>query len=229
MLPKVMLLNKLVESGVIAVIRRIPEDQIELVAESLVEGGVTALEVTVDSPGAFTVISKLSKKMRGRALVGAGTVLDGESARLAIQSGAEFIFSPSLHQEVVRTALRYGKIAVPGVMTPTEMITAIEWGADLVKIFPAAGLGVQYIKDIKAPFPHIPVIPTGGINLENVASFVQAGVAAVGIGGNLVDYQAIEESDFERITQTAKQYVTSIQEARQIMKKSEPTIQVTIK
>jgi 2-dehydro-3-deoxyphosphogluconate aldolase/(4S)-4-hydroxy-2-oxoglutarate aldolase len=215
LLPKVILLQKLVESGVIAVIRRIPEKQVDRVAESLIEGGVTALEVTVDSPGALAAISRLSAQWKGRAIIGAGTVIDSESARLAIQSGADFIFSPSLHRDVIRTALRYGKIAVPGVMTPTEMITAIEWGADLVKIFPAAGLGVSYIKDVKAPFPHIPVIPTGGVNLENVASFVKAGVAAVGIGGNLVDRQAIEAGDFQQITRTAKQYVAAIQAARQ--------------
>ncbi|MFC4768060.1 bifunctional 4-hydroxy-2-oxoglutarate aldolase/2-dehydro-3-deoxy-phosphogluconate aldolase [Effusibacillus consociatus] len=214
MLPKVSLLQRLTESGVIAVIRRVPEEAMEQVAESLVAGGVTSLEVTIDSQSAFAVIRKLSARLKNRAVVGAGTVIDGESARLAIESGADFLFSPSLHQDVIRTALRYGKIAVPGVMTPTEMITAIEWGADLVKIFPAEGLGVQYIKDIKAPFPHVPVIPTGGVNLENVASFIEAGVAAVGIGGNLVDRRAIESNDFDKITEIAKQYVEAIRKAR---------------
>lgn len=208
------LLQKLVESGIIAVIRHIPEDKVDKVAESLVVGGITALEVTVDSPGAFETIHRISKQLKGRALVGAGTVIDSESARLAIHHGAEFIFSPSLHEGVIRTALRYGKVAVPGVMTPTEMITAIEWGADLVKLFPAATLGVKYIKDIKAPFPHIPVIPTGGIHLNNIASFFEADVAAVGIGGNLLDRKAIDNSDFNKITHIAEQYVTSVQVAR---------------
>lgn len=214
MLPKVQMLQKLVESGVIAVIRRVPEDKVDQVAESLVEGGVTALEVTVDSPGGFEAISRISAKLKGRAIVGAGTVIDSESARLAIHHGADFIFCPSLHQDVIRTALRYGKISVPGVMTPTEMITAIEWGADLVKIFPAAGLGVQYIKDVKGPFPHVPVIPTGGVNLQNVSDFIRAGVAAVGIGGNLVDRKAIDAGDFAKITDTAKQYVAAIEATR---------------
>lgn len=214
MLPKVTLLQRLTESGVIAVIRRIPNDRIEHVAENLVAGGVTALEVTLDSPGAFDAISKLSNQLKGKAIVGAGTVIDGESARLAILSGANFIFSPSLHHDVIKTALRYGKVAVPGVMTPTEMITALEWGADLVKIFPAAGLGVRYIKDIKAPFPHIPVIPTGGIDLNNVASFIDAGVAAVGIGGNLLDRKAIDAADYSKIRDTAERYVSAIRKAR---------------
>lgn len=218
MLPKVILMEKLVESGIIAVIRRIPEEKIIQVGESLVEGGVTALEITVDAPGAFRSISRLSNLLRGRAIVGAGTVIDSVAARLAIDSGAEFILSPSLHQDVIKTALRYGKIAVPGVMTPTEMITAIEWGADLVKVFPATGLGVQFIRDVKGPFSHIPIIPTGGINLENVASFIEAGVAAVGIGGNLVDRGAIEASDYAKITRAAQEYVAAVKEARGAIK-----------
>jgi 2-dehydro-3-deoxyphosphogluconate aldolase / (4S)-4-hydroxy-2-oxoglutarate aldolase len=214
MLPKVKMLQKLVESGVIAVIRRVPAEKVDQVAEALVEGGVTALEVTVDSQGSFEAISRLSKKLKDRAIVGAGTVIDSESARLAIYHGADFVFCPSLHEDVIRTALRYGKIAVPGVATPTEMITAIEWGADLVKIFPATTLGVKFIKDVKGPFPHIPVIPTGGVDLQNVSDFVRAGVAAVGIGGNLVDRKAIEADDFARITDTAKKYVSAIAATR---------------
>jgi 2-dehydro-3-deoxyphosphogluconate aldolase / (4S)-4-hydroxy-2-oxoglutarate aldolase len=214
MIPKVKLLTKLLEGGVIAVIRQVPGDKMLQVAESLVAGGVTALEVTVDHPDAFAAIRTLSSQLKDQAIVGAGTVLDSESARLAIQQGAEFIFSPSLHQDVIRTALRYGKVAVPGVMTPTEMITAMEWGADMVKIFPASGLGVKYVKDVKGPFPHIPVIPTGGVNLDNVASFVEAGVAAVGVGGNLVNLKLIEEGNFAEISSMARKYVTLVKEAR---------------
>lgn len=214
MFPKLENLQKLVESGVVAVIRKVPLAHMENVAESLLAGGVTALEITVDHPDSFTAIHHLSRQLKNRAIVGAGTVLDSESARFAIQQGAEFVFSPSLHIDVIRTALRYGKIAVPGVMTPTEMIQAMEQGADMVKVFPASGLGVKYIKDVKGPFSHIPVIPTGGVNLENVASFIEAGVAAVGIGGNLVDGKAIQAGDFATITETAKRYVQAIQAAR---------------
>ncbi|HJV44885.1 MAG TPA: bifunctional 4-hydroxy-2-oxoglutarate aldolase/2-dehydro-3-deoxy-phosphogluconate aldolase [Bacillota bacterium] len=211
---KLNLLNRLVENGVIAVIRRVPLESAIQVAQSLIEGGVNALEITVDHPSAYEAIQRVSTQFGDRAIIGAGTVLDSESAKLAIQSGAEFVFSPSLHPDVIRTALRYGKIAVPGVMTPTEMIQALELGADLVKLFPASGLGVKFIKDIRGPFPHVPIIPTGGVNLENVASFIEAGVAAVGIGGNLVNLQAINKGDFASITATAKQYVQSIKEAR---------------
>jgi 2-dehydro-3-deoxyphosphogluconate aldolase/(4S)-4-hydroxy-2-oxoglutarate aldolase len=214
MLPKVVKLMRMVESGVIAIMRQVPEEKAERLAECLVEGGVTALEVTVQSPDALRTIESLAKKLEGRAVVGAGTVIDGETARLAINSGAEFLYSPSLHQDVIRTALRYGKIAVPGVMTPTEMITAIEWGADLVKVFPAASLGASFLKDVSGPFPHIPVIPTGGINLENVTSFIRAGAVAVGVGSSLVDRSRMERGAFDEITAVAAQYVAAIQQAR---------------
>ncbi|MFY0544090.1 bifunctional 4-hydroxy-2-oxoglutarate aldolase/2-dehydro-3-deoxy-phosphogluconate aldolase [Brevibacillus sp. H7] len=214
MLPKVAMLQKIVEGGVIAILRQVPQEQAERLADSLVEGGVTALEVTVQTPEAFSMIQTLAKRLQGRAVVGAGTVIDGETARLAINSGADFLFSPSLHQDVIRTALRYGKIAMPGVMTPTEMITAMEWGADLVKVFPAATLGVSYIKDVKGPFPHIPLVPVGGIHLENVASFIRAGAVAVGVGSNLVNRQLMERGAYDEITRIAEQYVQAIKAAR---------------
>jgi len=208
-------LQRLLASGIIAVIRRVPEEAVEEVAQSLINGGVSALEITVDSPSAFSIISKLSQKFKDTAIVGAGTVLDGESARKAIESGAEFLLSPILRKDVIVTASRYGKISVPGVMTPTEIITAIEWGADLVKIFPASTIGVQFIKDIKNVFPHIGLIPTGGVNLENVSLFIKAGASAVGVGGNLVDGNAIKTSNFAKIEQTARAYIDAVAKARQ--------------
>ncbi|UZJ79500.1 bifunctional 4-hydroxy-2-oxoglutarate aldolase/2-dehydro-3-deoxy-phosphogluconate aldolase [Fictibacillus sp. KU28468] len=221
MLPKVKLLQELTESGIIAVIRRMPRGQIIPIAESLVDGGVSAIEVTVDSPDAFLVIEELSDQLKGRAIVGAGTVIDSESARLAIQSGAEFLFSPSLHEEVIRMALRYGKVVMPGVMTPSEMIQAIEWGADMVKLFPASVLGAQYVKDVKAPFPHVPVVPTGGIHLDNAASYIEAGAAAVGAGGSLVHAEAVQTKDYTRIQRTAEQFVSIVNGARQSLSLSD--------
>ncbi|MDN4071897.1 bifunctional 4-hydroxy-2-oxoglutarate aldolase/2-dehydro-3-deoxy-phosphogluconate aldolase [Fictibacillus terranigra] len=215
MLPKVNLLQELTKSGIIAVMRRMPRAQIAPIAESIAEGGVSAIEVTVDSPDAFRVIEELSDQLKGRAIVGAGTVIDGESARLAIQSGAEFLFSPSLHEEVIRMALRYGKVVMPGVMTPSEMIQAMEWGADMVKLFPASVLGSKYVKDIRAPFPHIPVVPTGGIHLDNTASYIKAGAAAVGIGGSLVPSEAVRTKDYTWIQQNAEQFVSIVKGARQ--------------
>lgn len=215
MLERATKLQRLLASGIIAVIRRVPEEAVEEVAQSLINGGVSALEITVDSPSAFSIISKLSQKFKDTAIVGAGTVLDGESARKAIESGAEFLLSPILRKDVIVTASRYGKISVPGVMTPTEIITAIEWGADLVKIFPASTIGVQFIKDIKNVFPHIGLIPTGGVNLENVSLFIKAGASAVGVGGNLVDGNAIKTSNFAKIEQTARAYIDAVAKARQ--------------
>lgn len=214
MLPKTLLLEKLVEGGVIAVVRRVPTEKIDRVAESLVRGGVTALEITVDSEDAFSSIERLSRQLKGDAIVGAGTVIDAESAAMAIQSGADFLFSPSLHQDVIRVAARYGKICVPGVLTPTEMITAMEWGADLVKLFPAASFGPAYLHAVKAPFPHIPIIPTGGIDEHNAAAFIQAGAAALGIGGTLVDRKSIEAGDFASVEKAAQTYVELVREAR---------------
>lgn len=214
MIPKAILLNKLLESGVIAILRQLPEDKLEQTAESLVSGGVTALEVTVQSPSAFAMIQTLASKLKGRAVVGAGTVLDSETARLAINSGAEFILSPSLHQDVIRTTLRYGKVSIPGVATPTEMVKAMEWGADMVKLFPAGSLGVQYLKDVRGPLPHIPVVPTGGINLDNVASFFEVGAVAVGVGGSLVDMNLINNRQFDEITSRASRFVDAIRGAR---------------
>lgn len=209
------MLTKLTESGVIAVIRRISAEHIEQVADYLVAGGVTALEVTVDTPEAFRSIEKLSLRLKGQAIVGAGTVLDRESAKMAINSGAEFVFSPSLHEDVIRTALRYGKIAVPGVMTPTEMVQAMEWGADMVKLFPASVLGAKFIKDVKAPLPHVPIIPTGGVNLSNVAEFIRVGVAAVGLGGSLINTEEIKEGNYKGIQSRSEQFVRAIKQARE--------------
>lgn len=211
---KAFILEKLRESGVIAVVRRIPREQVEEVADSLVRGGITALEITVDSEDAFATIKRLSRRLQGRAVVGAGTVIDGEAAAAAIKSGADFLFSPSLHLDVIRAAARHGKISVPGVMTPTEMINAVEWGADLVKLFPAASLGPAYLQAVKAPFPHIPVIPTGGIDEGNAASFIRAGAAALGIGGTLLDRRTIAEGDYSQVERAAKTYVEIIRQAR---------------
>lgn len=139
-----------------AVIRKVPEHAVEQVCESLIKGGVNALEVTVDDPNGLAAIRKLTTVFKGQAIIGAGTVLDSETAKQAIDSGAEFIVSPVLNEHVVKTTLRYGKLSVPGVMTPTEAITAYEMGADMVKVFPASSVGASFIKNMKGPFPQIP-------------------------------------------------------------------------
>jgi 2-dehydro-3-deoxyphosphogluconate aldolase / (4S)-4-hydroxy-2-oxoglutarate aldolase len=214
MIEKIETIKKIQETGVIAVIRQLPEEKASYLAEALISGGVRALEITVENKQAYSIIEYLSNKYKDEIVVGAGTVLDSSSAQLAINKGADFILSPNFNPEVVKTTLRYGKVAVPGVMTPTEMMAAMESGADMVKVFPASVLGIQFIKDVKGPFPQIPIIPTGGINLNNVGAFMEAGVEAVGAGGSLINKEAIDRSDFEWIRKTAAEFVDKVKEAR---------------
>lgn len=210
-------LNHLENVGVIAVLRNVPFNKIEYLADSLVQGGVTALEVTVGSQNVFESISILSEKYGNDAAIGAGTVIDEVSACQAFEHGAEFLLSPSLHKPVIEVARRYGKLVIPGVMTPTEIITAIELGADVVKVFPASVMGHEYLKNVLGPFPNAKIIPTGGIDLNNAGNFIKAGAIALGVGGNLVNLGAISDGDFGTITKTAKEYVEQVRLARQAL------------
>lgn len=214
MIEKIETIRRIQEAGIIAVCRNIQEDKISELADALISSGIRALEITLDNKDAYSTIEFLSNKYKDEIIVGAGTVIDGYSAGLAINKGARFILSPSFNPEVVKTTLRYGKVAIPGVMTPTEMIQAMESGADMVKIFPSSVLGVKFIKDVKGPFPQIPVIPTGGIDVNNVGAYIEAGVEAVGAGGSLIDKEAIYHSDFQAIRETATKFVEEIKKAR---------------
>ncbi|PAV28327.1 2-dehydro-3-deoxyphosphogluconate aldolase [Virgibacillus profundi] len=214
MIEKIETMMKIRENGIIAVIRSIPEEKVSDLADVLISSGIKALEITVENKNALSIIEYLSNKYDDQIIIGAGTVLDSTSAKLAISKGADFILSPNLNTEVVKTTLRYGKVSIPGVMTPTEMLHAIENGADMVKVFPASVLGTNFIKDVKGPFPHIPIIPTGGINLDNVKSFIEAGSEAVGIGGSLINKDAINRADFDSIKEIASQYVQEVKKAR---------------
>ena len=208
------LLSKTLESGVVAVVRRIEEEKVIKAIEALVEGGITGIEVTLDSPNALQTIKEAKRLFGDKAVIGAGTVLDGNAANLAIQHGADFIFAPTLSQDTIAVANRYGKIAIPGVFTPTEILQAYEWGADVVKVFPASVLGSQFIKDVRGPLGHIPMMPTGGINLDNVSEYIKAGAVAAGIGGSLLDKNFIANNEWDKLTDLARQYVTKIAEAR---------------
>jgi 2-dehydro-3-deoxyphosphogluconate aldolase / (4S)-4-hydroxy-2-oxoglutarate aldolase len=207
-------LIRLKESGLIAVIRRPKESQIHAIAEALVAGGVGALEITLDTPGALQMIKDVKGKFGDEVLVGAGTVLDAVSAKGAIDAGSDFVFCPSFDLETVQITNRYGRISIPGVMTPTEIVQAYSAGADLLKIFPGAALGVDYIKDLQGPLGHIPMMPTGGVSLDNVDQFIRNGAVAVGAGGSLVDSKAISEERYEVLTETARQFVEKIKNAR---------------
>ncbi|WP_019413128.1 bifunctional 4-hydroxy-2-oxoglutarate aldolase/2-dehydro-3-deoxy-phosphogluconate aldolase [Paenisporosarcina sp. TG20] len=207
-------LIRLKESGLIAVIRRPKKSQIHYIAEALVEGGTGALEITLDTPGALEMIKELKEKFNERVLVGAGTVLDAVSAKSAIDAGSDFIFCPSFDIETIQMTNRYGKISIPGVMTPTEIVQAYSAGADLLKIFPGAALGEDYIKDLQGPLGHIPMMPTGGVSIDNVETFIKNGAVAVGVGGSLVDSKAVAEERYEVLTETSKEFIRRIQNAR---------------
>ncbi|KJE26915.1 2-dehydro-3-deoxyphosphogluconate aldolase/4-hydroxy-2-oxoglutarate aldolase family protein [Geobacillus kaustophilus] len=210
---KILNLNRLKKSKLVAVIRKPKRSQIFQIAEALVDSGVEALEVTVDTPGSFEIIAELKEKFQTRIIVGAGTVLDPETAKRAIEAGSDFIFSPIFDKETVYLTNRYGKISIPGVMTPTEIVKAYQAGADLLKVFPASSLGPRYFRELSGPLGHIPLMPTGGICLDNVAEFIQNGAVAVGVGSALLDKQAIEEGRFDVVRETAREFVKKIENA----------------
>jgi 2-dehydro-3-deoxyphosphogluconate aldolase / (4S)-4-hydroxy-2-oxoglutarate aldolase len=212
-LDKITNLNRLKNSKLVAVIRKPKPSQIFQIAEALIEGGVEVLEVTVDTPGSFEMITHLKEKFGTKAIVGAGTVLDAETAKRAIEAGSDFIFSPILDEETIYLTNRYGKISIPGAMTPTEIVRAYQAGADLLKVFPASSLGPKYFKELSGPLGYIPMMPTGGVSLDNVAEFIQSGAAAVGVGSALLNKQVIEEGRFDILKETAQKFIEKIRNA----------------
>lgn len=203
--------------GVVAVIRDAKVDTIVPIAKALQQGGVTALEITMETPKALSIIELLADQMDDEVLVGAGTVLDPETARAAIMSGAKFVFSPTVNVETIKMTKRYGVISVPGAFTPTEVLTAYEHGADLIKVFPANTGGPGHLKAIRGPLPHIPLMPTGGIDLNNVGSFIKAGAIAVGVGSTLVDCKkSFNDQYLQELIATAKAFVSEVEKARSI-------------
>ncbi|ARA99558.1 MULTISPECIES: bifunctional 4-hydroxy-2-oxoglutarate aldolase/2-dehydro-3-deoxy-phosphogluconate aldolase [Geobacillus] len=210
---KIFHLNRLKTVKLVAVIRKPKRSQIFQIAEALIAGGVEVLEVTVDTPGSFEMIAALKEAFGAKATIGAGTVLDAETAKRAIEAGSDFIFSPIFDQETISLTNRYGKISIPGVMTPTEIVKAYQMGADLLKVFPAGSLGPQYFKELRGPLGHIPLMPTGGVTLENAAEFIRNGAAAIGVGSALLDKRVIEEGRFNLLTETAKRFVETVRNA----------------
>ncbi|MGO9368147.1 MAG: bifunctional 2-keto-4-hydroxyglutarate aldolase/2-keto-3-deoxy-6-phosphogluconate aldolase [Terriglobales bacterium] len=211
-LTKTEILGKITASGLVAVIRAENPDQAERIAEACALGSVAALEITFTVPGASGVIQHLAKESAGRILVGAGTVLDPETARIAILAGAQFVVSPALNPATARICNRYQVPYMPGAGTVGEVIEALECGADIVKIFPGEILGAAFVKAVKAPLPQAQLMPTGGVNLENVADWISAGSVAVGVGGNLT--AGAKTGDFAAITRIALQFAERIKEAR---------------
>jgi len=207
-------LQRVLTSGIVAVIRSPSSEQLVSVARALFEGGVDVLEVTFTVPGVLDILSAVRKDLGKKVLLGAGTVLDTESARAAILAGAEYIVSPTVNRNVISLCNRYDKLIMTGAFTPTEILTAWESGADIVKVFPADIGGPEYLKSVHGPLPQIRLMPTGGVNLETIKPFLKAGACAVGLGGALVESKAIANNDMARITSLAQQYVALVQEFR---------------
>jgi 2-dehydro-3-deoxyphosphogluconate aldolase / (4S)-4-hydroxy-2-oxoglutarate aldolase len=207
-------LNRVLKTGIVAIIRAPSSDQLVAVAAALFEGGIDVIEVTFTVPGALEILAAVKKELGDRVLLGAGTVLDPETARAALLAGAEFIVSPSLNLDVIRLCHRYDKLVMPGAFTPTEILAAWEAGADVVKVFPSDCVGPGYLKALRGPFPQIRMMPTGGVNLETLPAFIKAGACAVGVGGSLVEPQAIRDGDFARLSDLAAQYLRALKTAR---------------
>lgn len=208
-------LVKFEESGVVAVVRKIDPLIVHDVIDALVEGGIKILEITVDSENSYDTIAKAKKRYDSSILVGAGTVLDKETAKTAIDANADFIFSPVYDAEMIQLTNRYGKISIPGVYTPSEILQAYSYGADILKVFPATSLGPKYFKDVGGPLGHIPLMPTGGVNLDNMGEFVQNGAVAVGIGSALFDKESLANRDYAKVAAIAKQYSDQFIEVKQ--------------
>ncbi len=201
--------------GVVAVVRADSPDALVQVAQAIGRGGISAVEITMTTPGALDVIGECANRLGDEILLGAGTVLDPETARAAILAGAEYIVTPTLNPDVITLCRRYDKVIIPGALTPTEILTAWECGADIVKVFPATAVGPRYFKDVKAPLPQIDLMPTGGVDLDNAGDFIRAGACAVAVGGNLVDKAAVAAGEWHVLTDTARKYVETVRNARQ--------------
>jgi len=207
-------LQYIIDTGVVAIVRLDCSEHLVRVAQAVREGGVKVIEFTLTTPDALEMIREASKILPSDVLLGAGTVLDPESARAAILAGAQFTVSPTLNPAVIEMCRRYSKVCIPGALTPTEILTAWECGADIVKVFPATLGGPQYFKDIAGPLPQIKLIPTGGVSLENAGAFIKAGAVAVAAGSNLVNATAAKEGRFDAITDAARKYIEAIKAAR---------------
>jgi 2-dehydro-3-deoxyphosphogluconate aldolase/(4S)-4-hydroxy-2-oxoglutarate aldolase len=201
--------------GIVPVVRTPTAESAIRSIEAIYRGGVRAAEVTMTVPGAIRALEKVADQFGDKLMLGAGTVLDPETARACMLAGAQFFVTPTLKLSTIEMAKRYSKVICPGALTPTEVLTAWEAGADVVKVFPANSLGgPKYIKALKGPLPHIEMIPTGGVNLETAGEFLKAGACAVAVGGELVDAKLIKENRYEEMEQRARQYLEIIARTR---------------
>lgn len=203
------------EFALVPIVRTSDAESAVRSVEALYEGGISCVEITMTVSGAIRALEEVAKRFGDKILLGAGTVLDPETARACILSGAEFLVTPSLNTCTIELARRYSKAIFPGALTPTEIVTAWQAGADAIKVFPCSALGgAKYIRALKGPLPQIEFVPTGGVNLDTIADFLQAGCCAVGVGGELVDAKSVAAGNYSVLTERAHQFTAKVREAR---------------
>ena len=203
-------LQEILKNKIVAIIRGVEPDDVLKISDALYKGGIRALEITFNSPNAMEVLRELAVRMGDKMLIGMGTVLDAATARTAIESGAKFIISPSLDIGTIQETKRLGAVSMPGALTPTEILTAYKAGADIVKVFPASG-NYNYIREVRAPLSHIPLMPTGGVDLDNIRHFKEAGAVAFGIGSSLVNSkEKVTDASLANLIHKAQQFLQAI-------------------
>ena len=207
--------ERIAEIGVVPVVRASSPREARMAADAVCEGGIPIVEITMTVPGAVDVIRELTKEASSDVLVGAGTVLNAESARRCLDAGAQFLVSPGLNLPMVELAMKEAIVVMAGALTPTEIMAAWEAGADFVKVFPCGQVGgAKYIKALKGPFPQIPFVPTGGVNLNTAGEFIEAGAVALGVGGELVQAEALKAGKPEIVAENARRFLAAVNQAR---------------
>jgi 2-dehydro-3-deoxyphosphogluconate aldolase/(4S)-4-hydroxy-2-oxoglutarate aldolase len=208
-------LRQVLDCGIVAVVRSPDSEQLVEAARALAEGGVSVVEITMSVPNALDVVRQVRQALGDRVLLGAGTILDPETARAALLAGAEYIVAPTVNLDVIRLCRRYDKLVMPGALTPSEILTAWEAGADIVKVFPAEVVGPAFFKALRGPLPQVRLMPTGGVDLTTAAAFLEAGACCLGVGGQLVEPRAVAARNFDRIRDLARQYRAVVSRVRQ--------------
>jgi 2-dehydro-3-deoxyphosphogluconate aldolase/(4S)-4-hydroxy-2-oxoglutarate aldolase len=207
------ILHEIIKRKAVAVLRVKEEEKLQRVIEAIYSGGVSVAEITMTVPNAIQLIEQMNEKLDKNIIIGVGSVLNSKIAEDAIEAGAKYVVSPILKKEIIDTAHKFDIPAMPGCFTPSEIQTAFEWGADIVKVFPADIVGMEFFKAILAPMPHLKLMPTGGVSLTNAGEWLKAGACAVGIGSALLDKKAIQENNYLKLTENAKSIMKSISEA----------------
>lgn len=208
------MLESIRKTGVVAIMRAKSSEQLLAAADAVLAGGVNAIEVTMTTPGAIGIVEQATAKYGAEVIFGAGSVLDPETARAVILAGAQFVVAPTLNLKTVEICRRYGVPVIPGAYTPTEILTAWEAGADMVKVFPASAGGPAYLKAVKAPLPQVRLVPVGGVNLNTTADFIRAGAEVVGVGGSLINQKLLDAGDFDEITERAVRFREEVEKGR---------------